>query len=57
MNFTLNDINCFIETEKCKEVFPRATFKIIAVIDFCDTPTEELIILSLSQIQGQIHIY
>ena len=48
MNFTLNDINCIIETEKCKEVFPRATFKIIAVIDFCDTPTEELIIFSIS---------
>jgi len=48
MNFTLNDINCFIETEKRKEVFPRATFKTIAVIDFCDTLTEELIIFSIS---------
>lgn len=56
MNFTLNDINCFIETEKCKEVFPRATFKIIAVIDFCDTPTEELIIFYFIN-PGQIHIY
>ena len=42
MNFTLNDINCFIETEKRKEVFPRAVFKTIAVTNFCDTPIEEL---------------
>lgn len=42
MNFTLNDINCFIETEKRKEVFPRAVFKTIAVTNFCDTSIEEL---------------
>ena len=42
MNFTLNDINCFIETEKRKEVFPRAVFKTIAVTNFCDIPIEEL---------------
>lgn len=42
MNYTLNDINSFIEAEKRKEILPRAAFQEIAVINFCDTPTEEL---------------
>lgn len=43
MNFTLNDLNLFIEAEKRKDVIPREAFQKIAVTKFCDTPTEELI--------------
>lgn len=42
MNYTLNDINCFIEAEKRKDVLPKECFQSIAVNNFCDTPTEEL---------------
>lgn len=42
MNYTLNDINCFIEVEKRKDVLPKEYFQSIAVNNFCDTPTEEL---------------
>ena len=42
MNFTLNDLNRFIEAEKRKEVLPREAFQAIAVTNFGDTPTEEL---------------
>lgn len=42
MNITLNDFNRFIEAEKRKEVLPRDAFQKIAVSNFCDTPTEEL---------------
>ena len=42
MNITLNDLNRFIEAEKRKEVLPRDAFQTIAVSNFCDTPTEEL---------------
>lgn len=42
MNITLNDLNLFIETEKRKEILPREAFQTIAVSNFCDTPTEEL---------------
>ena len=38
----MNDINCFIEAEKRKEVLPKEYFQSIAVTNFCDTPTEEL---------------
>lgn len=43
MNYTLNDINCFIEAEKRKDVLPKEYFQSIAVNNFCDTPTEELL--------------
>ena len=42
MNFTLNDLNLFIEAEKRKDVIPREAFHKIAVTKFCDTSTEEL---------------
>ena len=42
MNYTLNDINCFIEAEKRKDVLPKEYFHSIAVTNFCETPTEEL---------------
>lgn len=42
MNFTLNDLNLFIEAEKRKDVIPREAFQKIAVTKFCDTSTEEL---------------
>lgn len=42
MNYTLHDLNCYIEAEKRKDVLPRDYFQTIAVKDFCDTPTEEL---------------
>ena len=42
MNFTLNELNRFIEAEKRKEVLPREAFQKIAITTFCDTPTEEL---------------
>lgn len=42
MNYTLNDLNCFIEAEKCKDVFPKEYFQTIAIDNFCDTPTEEI---------------
>ena len=34
MNYTLNDINCFIETEKHKDVLPKEYFQSIAVNSF-----------------------
>ena len=42
MNSTLNDLNYYIETEKHKNALPREYFQTIAVQDFCDTPTDEL---------------
>lgn len=39
MNITLNDLNCFIDAEKRKDVLPREYFQTIAVTNFCDTPT------------------
>lgn len=43
MNFTLNDINRFIEAEKRKEVLSREDFQVMAVTNLCDMPAEELI--------------
>lgn len=43
MNYTLNDINCFIEAEKRKDVLSKEYSQSIAVTNFSDTPTEELI--------------
>lgn len=42
MNITLNDLFRFIEAEKRKEVLPREAFQTIALSNFCDIPTEEL---------------
>ena len=42
MNITLNDLNCFINAEKRKDVLPREYFQTIAVTNFCNTPAEEL---------------
>lgn len=45
MNYTLSDINCFIEAEQRKDVLPKEYFQSIAVTNFSDTPTEELMAL------------
>lgn len=42
MSYTLNALNYYIETEKRKNSFPREYFHAIAVQDFGDTPTDEL---------------
>lgn len=42
MNFTLNNLNLFIEAEKRKDMIHRETFQKVAVTKFCETPAEEL---------------
>ncbi len=61
MNYTLNDINCFIEAEKRKDVLPKEYFHSIAVTNFCETPTEELMatfeVCMLTHLVGlQMHV-
>lgn len=41
MNYSLNDFNHYIETEKCKCAVLREHFKTVAMIDFLNTPHDE----------------
>lgn len=43
MNYTLKDLNQYIETEKRNSNMPREHFTTIAIIDFCHTPQEEFL--------------
>lgn len=43
MNYSLNDLNRYIETEKCKCTVPKEYFKTIAMPDFRNTPDDEFL--------------
>lgn len=43
MNYTLNDLKHYIETERYKSAVPREHFRTIAIMDFCNMSHEEFV--------------
>lgn len=43
MNYTLNDLNHYIETERYKSAVPREHFKTTEIMDFCNISYEEFV--------------